>query len=64
MPLFDPRRNALCSPLHATRVALRLSEETERDHVVIRTREPLQPYRVCRLGEVDGQNIALQIIIL
>lgn len=64
MPLLDPRRKELCGPLHAARVALRLTDQTRRDHVVIRTCEPLQPYRVCRLGEADNANIDLQIIVL
>ncbi|MEL7196739.1 MAG: hypothetical protein AAGL10_00350 [Pseudomonadota bacterium] len=64
MPLLDPRRLELCGPVHAARVALRLCEDTEYDHVVIQTAEPLQPYRVCRLGETESENIALQIIVL
>lgn len=61
---FDPRRFQLCGPVHAARVALRLTEETSRDHVVIRTRERLQPLRVCRNGETDGAQPLLTVVML
>lgn len=64
MPSLDPRRHQLCGLAHAISVALRQCEETERDHVVIQTAEPLQPYRVCRLDETESGKIALQIIVL
>ena len=64
MPPLDPRRYQLCGLAHAISVALRLCEDNECDHVVIQTAEPLQPYRVCRLGETESDNIALQIIVL
>ncbi len=64
MPLLDPRRYQLCGPVHAARVALRLTEETSRDHIVTRTRERLQPFRVCPHDEAEGALIALTVIVL
>lgn len=43
MPPLDPRRYQLCGLAHSISVALRLCEDTECDHVVIQTAEPLQP---------------------
>lgn len=44
--ILSPLRAQLASFDHAYAVALRLRSTTGRLHYVVRTRDPLQPYRV------------------
>ncbi|MEP3145512.1 hypothetical protein [Qipengyuania citrea] len=48
---LSPKRHALCSRLHAQRLAGRLMDQLGRPMAVIHTGNPLQPFRV---GNCDG----------
>lgn len=54
---LSPKRGALCSRENALRVAERLQSNGERAIAVVRTVEPLQPFRVSTDPEPDGDII-------
>ena len=60
---LDPRRLILCGRINAERVAIRMSEQTEEDHAVVRTRSRLQPLRVIPAVAGDLSDVELQVFV-
>lgn len=59
-PRLSPRRAELASFEHAYAVALRIHARTGRMQLILRTGDPVQPYRVAAHGgEQEGTVLAL-----
>lgn len=56
------RRAELCSPEHAQRVANRLFEHAREDISVLRTGEPLQPFKVVRTADVTDPSAEIIVV--
>lgn len=65
MPRFpspSTARARLCSTEHARRVADRLFDTERRDISIIRTVDPLQPFRVIRSSDVRDRSAEIVVI--
>lgn len=59
-PLLSPRRQRLASFEHAYAVALRKRGQSGRSHFIVRTGNPVQPFRTTsRAPQRDEQILAL-----
>lgn len=56
---LSPKRGMLCSRENAIRVADRLLDELDGAVAVLRTTDPLQPFRVCGDPATDGEVVAI-----
>lgn len=52
-PRLSPKRLLLCSRENANRVASKLFDECPARISIVRTTNPLQPFRVCTLPAID-----------
>jgi hypothetical protein len=60
LPLLSPRRGRLAGWEHSYRVAVQRRTATGREQFILRTGDPLQPYRVTsRLPACPEQILAL-----
>jgi len=60
-PGLSPKRLLLCSPENANRVASRLFDERPGRVSVVRTGNPLQPFRVST-SPARGDNIVVEVV--
>lgn len=61
-PEPSPARERLCNRANAERVAARLFEATQAHVAVVRTTNPLQPFRVVPLADTSHDVIETQIV--
>lgn len=58
-PARSPLRARLCSIENANRLAVQVADDAESDTVVLRTGDPVQPYRVVLANcAIDGKVVA------
>lgn len=55
-------RDRLCSRPNAERVALRLFEATQHNVAVVRTANPLQPFRVILSADVADEAVEVEMV--
>jgi hypothetical protein len=55
-------RDRLCNRANAERVATRLFEATRRNVAIVRTSNPLQPFRVVPSSDVQGETVELEMV--
>ncbi|MDR7103885.1 hypothetical protein [Croceicoccus sp. BE223] len=60
-PGFSPKRLLLCSRENANRVASRLFDERPGRVSIVRTANPLQPFRVCTTT-VAGDHVEVEMV--
>lgn len=58
----SPLRARLCSIENANRLAIQVAEEAQSDTVVLRTGNPVQPYRVVLANSAIGGNIVSRTV--
>jgi hypothetical protein len=58
----SPTRDRLCNRANAQRVATRLFEATRRNVAIVRTGNPLQPFRVVPSSEVRGEPVEVEMV--
>lgn len=58
---LSPKRRQLCSRENASRVASRLFDQRPGRIAVVRTANPLQPFRVC-LAPTLGDQVELEMV--
>lgn len=58
----SPRRDRLCNRINAERVAVQLFETTQRNVAIVRTGNPLQPFRVLAASDVEGEEVEVEIV--
>ncbi|NJC35442.1 hypothetical protein GGR88_002971 [Sphingomonas jejuensis] len=56
----SPKRSQLCSRVHAQRIAMRMFDAGARQVSIVRTGDPLQPFRVLPVI-VDGPNVEVEL---
>lgn len=61
IPGLSPKRRQLCSRENASRVASRLFDLQPGRIAVVRTENPLQPFRVCLTPSV-GDEVELEMV--
>lgn len=58
----SPKRAKLCSIEHANRVATKVAEHTEADTAVVRTSNPLQPFRVVLASKAPANRFVSRVL--
>ena len=58
----SPKRKQLCSRSNAERVAARLFDANGRNMAIVRTYNPLQPFRVIPSAELAGEHVELEMV--
>lgn len=58
---LSPKRRQLCSRENASRVASRLFDQRPGRIAVVRTGDPLQPYRIC-FRPALGDEVELEMV--
>jgi len=58
----SPTRDRLCNRANAERVAARLFEASCRNVAVVRTSNPLQPFRVVPSSDVQGEPVEVEMV--
>lgn len=61
-PRPSPKRAKLCSIEHANRVATQVAEHTEADTAVVRTNNPLQPFRVVLASKAPANRFVSRVL--
>jgi hypothetical protein len=61
MSLHSPLRARLASFEHAYAVAVQRRRETGRNQLVVRTNNPMQPFRVTTTAPQRDENLLLQV---
>lgn len=56
------KRKTLCSIEHANRVATQVAEQTSTDTAVVKTDNPLQPYRVVLARNAPPRRIVTRVL--
>ncbi|MEZ0497658.1 hypothetical protein [Sphingomonas sp. IW22] len=60
-PALSPKRLLLCSRENANRVASRLFDESQGRISIVRTTNPMQPFRVCTLPTC-GERVEVEMV--
>jgi hypothetical protein len=58
----SPTRNRLCNRANAERVAAKLFDASGRNVAIVRTNNPLQPFRVVPSSDVEGEPIEVEMV--
>lgn len=58
----SPKRARLCSIENANRVATQVAEHTEADTAVVRTGNPLQPFRVVLASKAPANRCVSRVL--
>lgn len=61
-PRPSSKRAKLCSIEHANRVATQVAEHTENDTAVVRTGNPLQPFRVVLASKASPNRLVSRVL--
>ena len=61
MRSLSPKRQQLCSRENAVRVACRIFDGQRQRVSIVRTEDPLQPYRVS-IGRADRHNVVAEMV--
>jgi len=61
-PRPSPKRAKLCSIEHANRVATQVAEHTDADTAVVRTSNPLQPFRVVMASKASPNRYVSRVL--
>ncbi|EZP69772.1 hypothetical protein BV96_03820 [Sphingomonas paucimobilis] len=61
-PALSPKRLLLCSRENANRVASRLFDERPGRISIVRTTNPIQPFRVCTLPSF-GERVEVEMVL-
>jgi arginine/ornithine N-succinyltransferase beta subunit len=61
-PRPSSKRAKLCSIEHANRVATQVAEHTDADTVVVRTSNPLQPFRVVLASKASSNRYVSRVL--
>lgn len=60
-PRLSPKRLLLCSRENANRVASRIFDESPGRISIVRTNNPMQPFRVCTLPAF-GERVEVEMV--
>lgn len=60
-PILSPKRFLLCSRENANRVASRLFDAQAGRISIVRTHDPLQPFRVCS-APLMGEQVEVEMV--
>jgi hypothetical protein len=58
----SPTRDRLCNRANAERVAARLFDASGRNVAIVRTTNPLQPFRVLPSCEAEGEQVEVELV--
>lgn len=61
-PKPSAKRARLCSIEHANRVATQVAEHTDKDTAVVRTGNPLQPFRVVMASKASSRRLVSRVL--
>jgi hypothetical protein len=61
-PKASATRDRLCNRANAERVAAKLFDASGRNVAIVRTTNPLQPFRVLVSSDADGAQVEIELV--